>query len=163
MPKRITLENHLDKKQLRRRYLTCQHPQEKMRWQALYLIAEGEIANQVAKKLGRCSGWITETARRYNESGAAGLKNKSKNQGSKTLTAEQVKELESEIESGKTSEQRLWSGAQIKRWVREKTNREIHKTTAWRMFARLNFSQQTARPQHKKRASQEEQREFKKT
>ena len=163
MPKRITLENHLDKKQLRRKYLACQHPQEKLRWQALYLIAEGEIANTVAEKLGRGSGWITETVRRYNEGGAAALKNKSKNQGSKTLTAEQVKELESEIQSGKTSEQRLWSGAQIKRWVREKTNQEIHKTTAWRMFARLNFSQQTVRPQHKKRASEVEQSEFKKT
>jgi len=163
MPKRITLENHLDEKQLRRKYLACQHPQEKMRWQALSLIAEGEIANQVAEKLGRCSGWITETVRRYNEGGAAAMKNKSKNQGSKTLTGEQLKELESAIESGKTSEQRLWSSTQIKRWVADKTNREIHKTTAWRMFARLDFSPQTARPQHKKRAGEAEQSEFKKT
>lgn len=162
MPRRIILENHLDKKQLRRKYLACQHPQEKMRWQALYLIAEGEIANQVAAKLGRCSGWITETVRRYNEGGVAGVKNKSKNQGSKTLTAEQLRQLESALESGKTSEQRLWSGTQIKRWVREKTNQEIHKTTAWRMFAKLNFSPQTVRPQHKQRASREEQSDFKK-
>jgi len=129
MPKRLTLENHLTEKQLRRKYLTCQHPQEKMRWQALCLIAEGGVANQVAETLGRCSGWMSETVRRYNEGGVGAVKNKSKNQGSKTLTAEQLKELESEIESGKTTEQRLWSGAQIKRWVAEKTGTTIHKTT----------------------------------
>jgi len=163
MPKRLTLENHLTEKQLRRRYLTCQHPQEKMRWRALSLIAQGEVANQVAEKLGRCSGWISETVRRYNEGGVAAVKNKSKNQGSKTLTAEQLKELESEIESGKTNAQRLWSGAQIRQWVREKTNREIHQTTAWRMFARLEFTRQTPRPAHHRRATEAEQAEFKKT
>jgi transposase len=163
MPKKLTLENHLDKNHLRRKYLNCRHSQEKMRWQALYLIAKGEVANQVAEKLGRSSAWMSETVRRYNEGGIEAVKNKSKNQGSKTLTAEQLKELEAEIESGKTNEQRLWSGTQIKRWVAEKTNREIHKTTAWRMFGRLNFSPQTCRPQHKKRASEEQQSEFKKT
>jgi transposase len=163
MPKRLTLENHLTEKQLRRKYLTCQHPQEKMRWQALCLIAEGGVANQVAEKLGRCSGWMSETVRRYNEGGVGAVKNKSKNQGSKTLTAEQLKELESEIESGKTTEQRLWSGAQIKRWVAEKTGTTIHKTTAWRMFAKLEFTRQTPRPAHQRRAAEAEQTEFKKT
>ncbi len=163
MPKKLTLENHLDQKQLRRKYLSCQHSQEKMRWQALCLIAAGEVANQAAEKLGRSSGWISETVRRYNEGGATAVKNKSKNQGSKTLTPEQLKELESLIESGKTKEQRLWSGAQIKRWVREKTGREIHKTTAWRMFGRLELTQQSVRPQHRRRATAEEQGEFKKT
>ena len=163
MPKRLTLENHLTKQQLRRKYLSCQHSQEKKRWQALSLIAAGEIANKVAKQLGMSSNWISETVHRYNEGGVAGVKNKSKNQASKTLTSDQLKELEAEIESGKTEQQRLWSGAQIGRWVKEKTGTEIHKTTAWRMFAKLEFTQQVPRPAHVKRASEEEQAEFKKS
>jgi len=162
MPKRLTLENHLTKQQLRRKYLSCQHSQEKKRWQALSLIAAGEIANKVAKQLGMSSNWISETVHRYNEGGVAGVKNKSKNQASKTLTSDQLKELEAEIESGKTEQQRLWSGAQIGRWVKEKTGTEIHKTTAWRMFGKLSFSQQTPRPAHQGRASEEEQSAFKK-
>ena len=106
---------------------------------------------------------LNEAVRRYNEGGAGGVKNKSKNQASKTLTAEQVKELEALIESGKTDEQRLWSGAQIKRWVLVRTGREIHKTTAWRMFGRLEFTRQTPRPQHSRRAGEAEQADFKKT
>ena len=163
MPKILTLKNHLTKKQLRGKYLRCQHSQEKKRWQALSLMADGKVARAVATDLGMSAEWISNTVHRYNEGGVAGVKNKSKNEGSKTLTEEQVKELEGAIESGKTADERLWSATQIKRWVAEKTGTEIHRTTAWRMFAKLNFTQQTSRPAHEERASEVEQNEFKKS
>lgn len=163
MPKILKLENHLTAKQIRRKYLTCQHSQEKKRWQALSLIAAGKVANTVAKEIGMSSGWISQTVRRYNQGGVVGVQNKSKNEGSKTLTEEQVKKLEKEIESGKTAAQRLWSSTQIKRWVKEQTGKEIHKTTAWRMFGKLEFSQQVPRPFHQERRSEKEQAEFKKS
>jgi len=163
MPKILKLENHLTEKQIRRKYLSCQHSQEKKRWQALSLIATGKVANTVAGELGMSSGWISKTVHRYNEEGVAGVKNKSKNEGSKTLTKEQVKELEKEIESGKTADERLWSSTQIKRWVAEKTGKKIHKTTAWRMFAKLDFTRQSPRPAHRERANEDERTEFKKS
>ena len=163
MPKILTLKNHLTKKQLRRKYLSCQHSQEKKRWQALTLMADGKVASAVATELGMSAEWISNTVHRYNEGGVAGVKNKSKNKGSKTLTAKQLEELDAAIESGKTADERLWSAAQIKRWVREKTGTEIHRTTAWRMFAKMNFTQQTSRPAHEERASEVEQEEFKKS
>lgn len=163
MPKFLSLKNHLTKEQLRRKYVSCRHSQEKKRWQALSLMADGKVANQVAKQLGMSANWISETVHRYNEGGVGGVKNKSKNQGSKTLTAEQVKELDAEIERGKTDDERLWSAPQIKRWVKQKTGAEIHRTTAWRMFAKLNFTQQSPRPAHQRRASEAEQAEFKKS
>lgn len=127
------------------------------------LIAEGAVANTVAETLGMSSGWISQTVQRYNEGGVAGVKNKSKNQGSKTLTQEQVKALDAAIESGKTADQRLWSATQIKRWVKQQTGTQIHRTTAWRMFARLNFTQQKPRPAHHERANEAAQAEFKKS
>lgn len=163
MPKRLALENHLTAMQLRRKYLSCQHSQEKKRWQALALIANGGVAAQVARQLGMSNNWISETVHRYNHGGVSGVKNKSKNQGSKTLTDEQVAELEKEIESGKSETERLWSSTQIKRWVAGKTGKQIHKTTAWRMFAKLEFTRQVPRPAHQERASEEEQNEFKKS
>ena len=163
MPKKLTLENHLTKQQLRRKYLSCQHSQEKKRWQGLSLIAEGGVAAQVAKQLGMSANWISETVHRYNEGGVVGVKNKSKNEGSKTLTVEQVGELEKEIESGRSTDGRLWSSTQVRRWVKEKTGEDIHKTTAWRMLRKLDFTRQVPRPAHEKRASEEEQVEFKKS
>lgn len=163
MPKFLTLVNHLSKKQLRRKYISCQHPQEKLRWHALSGIADGGVANKVAKDLGRSSGWITKVVSRYNQGGAEAMANKSKNQESKTLTGAQVKELEAEIQSGKTSGNALWTSRQIQNWVEEKTNKKIHKTTAWRMFIKLEFSRQQPRPAHKDKASDGEQTVFKKT
>ena len=122
-----------------------------------------QVASAVATELGMSAEWISNTVHRYNEGGVTGVKNKSKNEGSKTLTAKQLEELDAEIESGKTAEERLWSSTQIKRWVREKTGTEIHRTTAWRMFAKLNYTQQTPRPTHEERASEGEQAEFKKS
>ena len=163
MAKRLTLENHLTKEQLRRKYLSCQHSQEKKRWQGLSLIAEGKVAAHVADQLGMSRNWISETVHRYNEGGVEGVRNKSKNKSSKTLTDEQLRELEKEIERGHTKEGRLWSSTEIKRWVADKTGAEIHKTTAWRMLVRMGFTQQTPRPTHANRASQEEQADFKKS
>ncbi len=74
MPKFLTLGNHLSKKQLRRKYISCQHPQEKLRWHALSWIAGGEVANTVAKDLGRSSGWITKVVNRYNQGGVAPMR-----------------------------------------------------------------------------------------
>lgn len=163
MPKFLTLENHLSKKQLRRKYISCQRPQEKLRWHALSRIAGGEVANTVAKDLGRSSRWITKVVNRYNQGRVEAVKNKSKNQGSKTLTDQQIKQLEEKIESGKTSRNALWTSRQISKWVEEKTNKKIHKTTAWRMFIKLEFSRQQPRPAHKNKANCEEQTDFKKT
>lgn len=163
MPKKLTLENHLTEKQLRRKYLGCRHSQEKKRWQVLSLIAAGKIASQAAQEMGMSANWVSETVHRYNAGGVAGVKNKSKNEGSKTLSVEQVKELEKQIASGKTEDQRLWSATQIKRWVKERTGKEVHKTTAWRMFGKLQFTSQVPRPFHQERASEQEQAEFKKS
>lgn len=163
MPKKLTLENHLTERQLRSKYLGCRHSQEKKRWQALSLIAAGGVAAQVAKQLGMSANWISETVHRYNEGGIEGVKNKSKNKGSKTLTEEQVAELEKQIENGRTTDGRLWSSTQIKRWVKEKTGHKIHKTTAWRMLVKLDFTLQVPRPKHQTRASEEEQTDFKKS
>lgn len=163
MPKKLTLENHLTKRQLRRKYLGCQHSQEKKRWQALYLIAEGGVAAHVADQLGMSRNWVSETVHRYNAGGAEGVKNKAKNEGSKTLTAEQVSELEKQIRSGRTKDGRLWSSTEIKRWVADKTGEDIHKTTAWRMLVKLDFTRQVPRPAHEKRAAEQEQETFKKS
>lgn len=163
MPKILTLKNHLTKEQLRRKYVNCQHSQEKKRWQALSRMAEGKVASAVATELGMSANWISKTVHRYNEGGVAEVKNKSKNQGSKTLTEEQVKELDGLIESGKTDDERLWSSTQIKRWVKQQTGVEIHRTTAWRMSAKLDYTPQVPRPAHQERASEAEQTEFKKS
>src|SRR3982751_2269398 len=76
MAGRIQLKPHLTTEELRQRYRSCQKPQEKVRWHALYLISKGAVAADVARRLGRASSWITSLTRRYNRDGAASVSRK---------------------------------------------------------------------------------------
>src|SRR2546423_10422673 len=70
MARRIELKPHLTTEELRTRYRWCHKPQEKTRWHALCLIAEGMVAADAARRVGRATSWITNLARRYNRDGA---------------------------------------------------------------------------------------------
>jgi transposase len=76
MAERIQLKPHLTTEELLTRYRSCQKPQEKVRWHALYLIAKGEVAADAARRVGRASSWITNLARRYNREGVLAVSRK---------------------------------------------------------------------------------------
>src|SRR5437764_15265771 len=76
MAGRIQLKPHLTTEELRARYRSCQKPQEKVRWHALYLISRGALAADAARRVGRASSWITSLARRYNREGASAVARK---------------------------------------------------------------------------------------
>lgn len=164
MPQRIVLENHFSVDQLFTRYRRCQNPAEKIRWKALYLIAKGEVANAVAQRVGRSSGWITNLARRYNSSGGATVQSKAPSSEHKfVLSREQEQELAQLIESNCAPDGGLWTGRKICDWIREQTGRAVHATTGWRILKRLQFSLQMPRRAHIKAASAAEKEQFKKT
>jgi hypothetical protein len=56
----------------------------------------------------------------------------------------------------------LWTAPKVAAWITDKTGQEVHQTTGWRAMRRLGFSLQVPRPANKRRASLEEQAEFKK-
>jgi transposase len=56
----------------------------------------------------------------------------------------------------------LWTAPKVAARITAKTGQEAHQTTAWRAMRRLGFSLQVPRPANKRRASIEEQTEFKK-
>ena len=57
----------------------------------------------------------------------------------------------------------LWTGPKVAVWIAEQTGQRVHQTMGWRALQRLGFSLQTPRPANKRRASAEEQAEFKKS
>jgi transposase len=164
VPQKITLENHFTVDELFTRYRRSQNPAEKTRWKALYLIAKGGVANTVAKRVGRSSGWMTNLARRYNGEGETGVLSKRASSEHKfALSREQEQELEKLIESDSPRGGGLWSARKVCDWMKEQTGREVHLVTGWRILKRLEFSLQVPRPRHTKAASAAEQEEFKKT
>ena len=165
MPNSITLNDHLTADELYRRYRKCQQAREKLRWRALYLIAQGGVANQVAKQVGRSSGWMTNLARRYNELGPAGVADQrgAVNCGVKpTLKAKQALALDAALR-GPAPDGGLWTAAKVAAWIKKKTGKAVHATTAWRAMKAAGFTLQVPRPRHRRAASADEQAAFKKS
>ncbi len=164
MARRIELKSHLTTTELRQRYRSCQKPQEKTRWHALYLISKGVVAAEAARRVGRANSWVTNLARRYNQDGAAAITHQKSTKPSHRacLDAALGKELAQVLRLA-APDGGLWSGPKVAAWIAEKTGRTTHRTTAWRALQKLGFSIQTPRPANNHRASKEEHTEFKKS
>lgn len=165
MPRRITLKPHLTTDELYRRYRACRHPQEKLRWRALYLICGGEFANHAARRVGRSSGWITALARRYNERGAEAVpdaRGEVMPGRRPRLDAEAAQALDLALRS-EPADGGLWTAPKVARWIAERTGAQVNHSTAWRAMRRLGFTLQMPRPKHRRAATAEEQAAFKKS
>lgn len=165
MPSPIKLEPHLSVDQLYRHYRQCQQAREKLRWRALYLIAQGGVANKVAQKIGRSSGWMTNLARRYNELGASGVVDQrgEVSCGVKpTLSAKQAQALDTALRRP-APDGGLWTARKVAAWIEKKTGQQVHHTTAWRAMKAAGFSLQVPRPRHARAATEAEQAAFKKS
>lgn len=165
MPRRITLEPHLTTEELYRRYRACRHPQEKLRWRALYLISGGELANHAARRVGRSSGWVSDLTRRYNERGAEAVPDARGDvaPGRKPrLDAEAAQALDAALRSP-PADGGLWTAPKVAAWIAARTGAAVNASTAWRVMRRLGFTLQVPRPRHRRAASAEEQAAFKKS
>src|SRR5262245_44454775 len=127
MPSPIKLKPHLTTEQLYGYYRKCQQPREKIRWHALYLIAKGGVANQVAERVGRSTGWMTNLARRFNQLGAVGdsdQRTKPKPSPPPTLNAKQAQALEKALR-GPAPDGGLWSAPKVATWIKTKTGKAV--------------------------------------
>jgi transposase len=165
MPNPIKLKSHLTAAELYQRYRKCQQAREKIRWRALYLIAKGGVANDVAKRVGRSSGWMTTLARRYNRLGAAGVADQRIEpmpSPPPTLSAKQAQALATALR-GPAPDGGLWTSPKVAAWIKQKTGKAVHKTTAWRAMRAAGFTLQVPRPRHQQTATEAEQAAFKKS
>ena len=88
MPGLAKLEEHLNSAKLQRRYLTCEHPADRTRWRALWLVSLGKSGNEAARLVGRTSGRASVLVRAYNEHGpkaACALKHKGRQRGGREV------------------------------------------------------------------------------
>jgi transposase len=165
MSRRIELRPHLSTPELHERYRACRHPNEKVRWRALYLISRGMVASEAARRVGRTSGWVTQLTQRYNESGGAAIPDRKGEvrPGPRPAAGGDVGlELATALRAA-APDGGLWTAPKVAAWIEERTGRAVHETTAWRAMRRLGFTLQVPRPRHSRSASSREQSRFKKS
>jgi transposase len=127
-------------------------------------MSNGEQASQAARRVGRSSAWMTKLARRYNKEGAEAVPNKrGESIGRKPhLSKQAAVELDQALH-GPAPDGGLWTAPKVAGWIKSHTGADVDESTAWRWMRRLGFSLQVPRPQHRRKATPDEQEAFKKS
>src|SRR5258708_11628690 len=118
MARSIHLEPHLSADELARRYRATKDPVERSRWQFLWLLARELTAKVIASITGYSAYWIGRIARRYNQHGADGVKDRRHQSRPSTplLTASQQDELAAALAANSAPEGERWSGRTVATW-----------------------------------------------
>jgi hypothetical protein len=65
----MRLNSHGGVEELERRYWAARKPDERRRWQILWLLGRGQAATAIVERPGYSCYWIGQIAKRYNEQG----------------------------------------------------------------------------------------------
>gem|GEM_PF-567225 len=147
---------------LLRRAIDAPHKRLRERFLALALIALGEPAIKVAKKLGRSRGIVEDWVHAFNVHGPDGLVPNRKSQPGTILSEEELKQLRTALQNPPREsgfENGRWTGRLVAVYVNKRFGKRISPRTALRYLHRLGF--RLKRPRKKlKKADPEKQKEF---
>src|SRR5262249_51654761 len=96
-------------------YRTAKEPHERRWWQILWLLAQGRTATELAGVPGYSAYWIGQLAKRHNEQGPAGMRNRQHTASRRMaplLIAEQQEELR-QVLAGPAPEDDRWSARTV--------------------------------------------------
>ena len=132
---------------------------QKNRLRVILGVKRGRLRKEVADQCGLNVDTITDTVRRYNEQGVAGLKtNKGgRPEGNPKWDASIFDDLVKEIDIQKC----YWSVPLMIEWIKENKKEEIPYNTVWYRVHRLKYSYKSARP-HPYLGNKDKQTSFKK-
>lgn len=96
MPRKITLSDHLSVPELEQRYRQAREPVARSHFHILWLLAQGQTAQDTARVTGYSSYWVGQVARRYNQGGpdALGDRRRDNPGGQWLLSPEQREQLQ---------------------------------------------------------------------
>jgi transposase len=162
MAKRVEIQTDLRAEDLHERYRQTTDAVERTHWHMLWLLKEGKSPKEVAALLGYTARWVREIARRWNESGQAGINDHRSTivGGSPLLTASLQAEL-AECLQQPPEDGGLWSGPKVAAWMQSRLGRSVAPQRGWEYLRRVGYSARVPRPQHAK-ADLDQQKAFKK-
>jgi transposase len=150
MARRISLEPHLTIDELAGRYRRTKDPVERSRWHFLWLLARGVTAKVIASITGYSAYWIGRIARRYNQHGPAGVKDR-RHQSRPSiplLSASQQEELVAALAAGGAPEGDRWSGRTVAAGISQRLGRRVGRQLGWTYLRRLGARLRMPRPRH---------------
>lgn len=161
MPKTLRVAPRLTHDELIARFLKCDSKDEKLRWQAVMLKAEGRSAVDIADICKRREDWVRRTVRRYNQLGPDGLADLRQNNGRAPILDDAKQTDLWEAIQGPAPDGGLWTAPKVARWIAEQVGQTVDDHTGWLYLRRLGYTRQSPRPTHPQ-ADRKAQEAFKK-
>jgi transposase len=151
MPKRLAIQPPLALDELERRYRTATDSVARRHWQMVWLLAQGQSAEQVAAVTGYPANWVRTIAQRDNQQGPTGLGDRRhRNPGAAGLlsTAQQA-EL-ARVLAHLSPDGGRWTGPKVAAWMAAPLGRPIHPHRGGERLRRLGWTPKVPRPRHAK-------------
>jgi len=150
-----TIAPHVSMAGLEARYKSASEPVAKSHFHALWLIASGLEADEVAELLAFSTRWVKELVRRYNEGGPDVLGDQRAHNGSapSILTPEALAALRERIKRP-PDDGGLWSGPKVALWLAKFHGlKSVHDQRGWDALIAIEYSIQQPRPRHPEAAT----------
>ena len=161
---RTGLKPYLSSHQLWERSRTCTEVKEVRRWHALWLISQGQSAQEAARTVGLCPAWVRRVVQRYNTNGPAAVQDgHSQNPGGRRPRVSRKQQQHwSQLLERPPPEGGLWSGAKVALWLEQQTGQKTYAQLGCVYWRRLGLTLQQPRRRHGQAASRAQQGAFKK-
>lgn len=149
MPKRISINTHLNISELKQLYRQAKNAVESRQYQVIWLLAQGKKTEEVEEVTGYSRTWIYALVKRYNELGICAIGDRrSENQGAKALIddihqAQLWQALQSNAPDGG-----FWNGRKVADWLSEVTGIKISRYRGWEILRQMTFRLRVPRPSH---------------
>jgi transposase len=115
----------------------------------LWLLAQGQQAQQVAAVTGYCAKWVGLVARQYNAVGPVAVpKRRPQRVGQRLLPPELTEELARALE-GAAPDGGLWTSPKVAQWIAQRLGRPVRPQRGWDLLRRLGYTPQRPRPRHR--------------
>lgn len=149
MPKRLKLEPHQSVEELFQLYRQASDPIERTRYQIIWLLAQGRRTEDVAEVTGYCRNSIYRLARRYNELGANGLKDKRhEHPGCQPILSEVQQAQLGQALRTPPADGGLWNSRKVAEWISNLIDRPVSVQRGWDYLRSLELRLRVPRPEH---------------
>ena len=140
MPKRIKIEPYLSVEELYCLYRQTSDPIERTRYQIIWLLAKGSKTSEVAVVTGYCLEAIRKIARRYNELGSDGLRDRRhQHPGAEPLISDVQQAQLLQVLCEAPGDGGLWNGRKVADWIGELIERPVARQRGWEYLRQLKF------------------------
>jgi transposase len=151
MSRRLTVMPHLPVDQLEGRYRQARDPVARSQWQIVWLVAQGQVARQVAASTSYSTKWISTIIHRYNATGPSGIGDRRHaNPGKAPILSAQQQAALQVVLASPPPDGGLWSGPKVAAWIKEQTGQAVLPQCGWAYLKRLGCVLRRPRPQHAK-------------